>query len=258
MPSVPEKSAALYVVSHLDGREEEIVGHRWVYAGEAGRRRQATNLTDVCTTGPSLENRRWSELSAIYKIWTEGPKTDVIGFCHYRRFFAFDEAAKTGPVININRSELLGRISKDWEKILDHIDFLHSIVPKRFDLEDNIYGHYSKFHDSRDYIDVMQAAFKLSPQLRPFLLQQYTKTHMYPCNMFIMAWENFDALCQLWFGVLLPFAEATPWPRATAYQSRDVSFLAERLFDAWICQKQATGHSLIEVPMYFVNEPAAG
>ena len=258
MSSVLERSAVIYVVSHLEGREEEIVGHRWVYAGEAGRRRQTSSLTDVCTTGASLENSRWSELSAIYKIWKEGPRTDVVGFCHYRRFFAFGAETGSHPVINIKKSDLQKKFPENWDEILDRVDLENSIVPERFDLGKNVYAHYLEFHNSRDYIEVMNAAVKMDPQLRHFIVEQFSKRQMYACNMFIMAWENFDALCRFWFGVLQPFAEAKPWPRENAYQSRDVSFLAERLFDVWICHKQSTGHSLLHVPMYFVKEPAEG
>lgn len=256
MQPVPERTVAIYVVSHLEGREEEISGHRWVYAGAAGRQRQASHLTDVCASGSSLENTRWSELSAIYKIWKEGPKTDVVGFCHYRRFFCFEENPPAGPVITIERSEIATRMPGDWQKMISLIGPDRSVVTREFDLGTDIVSHYAKCHNVYDYISTMMTLVSKYPRFHKHVGEQFESRQMHACNMFIMTWENFDALCLVWFDVLQAFAKATPWPRENAYQSRDVSFLAERLFDVWIRYKRSTGHSLLRLPMYFVTEPA--
>jgi len=162
MRSAPERSAAIYVVSHLEGREEEIVGHHWVYAGAAGRKRQASHLTDVCAAGDTLEDTRWSELSAIYKIWKEGPRTDVIGFCHYRRFFCFDKKSPSEAVITIDRHRLAAEIPMDWQKILEQVGPEKSIVPIEFDLGSSILSHYKKCHHLEDYAGLLNILKKIS------------------------------------------------------------------------------------------------
>src|SRR5262249_25518684 len=80
----------LYVVNHLPGRgTDHVVGLTQIYAGPAAASAGPLELTDIMPDGRTLENRRWSGLSAIYKIWQDGPRSDIVGFCHYRRYFYF-------------------------------------------------------------------------------------------------------------------------------------------------------------------------
>ncbi len=79
------------MVCHQPDRVEELAGLTPILVGEADASRNYAGLTDLLRDGSLLLNRRWSELSAIYKIWQDSPRCDAVGFYHYRRFLNFGE-----------------------------------------------------------------------------------------------------------------------------------------------------------------------
>ena len=52
----------------------------------------------------------------------------------------------------------------------------------------------------------------------------------YANNMFITSWENFDAICQIWYWVVTIFEYAVKNDGQNRYQRRDISFLTEKIF----------------------------
>ena len=201
-----------------------------------------------------MQNRRWSELSAIYKIWQEGPKSDVVGFCHYRRYFNFSNPSYSNPTNGIDRATLieLGRDLIDNQQ-LDCINDSSCITTKEIEVGNNVFEQYAECHNVSDYLDMFKIVAINNPYLTKYMAQHFSRSTMYAWNMFILSWNNFDELCRLWFGVLGTFATLVDWPRRDHYQDRDVSFLAERLFDAWIRSKQDENITVNEIPVFFVG-----
>ena len=56
-----------------------------IFAGAAADLAASGALTDITEREARLPNERWSELSAYYKIWREGPRSEAVGFSSYRR-----------------------------------------------------------------------------------------------------------------------------------------------------------------------------
>jgi hypothetical protein len=68
-----------------------------------------------------------------------------------------------------------------------------------------------------------------------------------------MSWALFDEICTIWMDVLTRFADRHPERLVGAYQTRDLSFLSERIFDAWLRAKRASGMKFIELPILFMH-----
>lgn len=91
------------------------------------------------------------------------------------------------------------------------------------------------------------------PFLLPHALAQFRVRDLYANNLFIMNWGLFDELCGIWFNLLKDFERQLPSHRSTTYQNRDLSFLAERIFDLWLRSKQQAGTRLVHVPIFFID-----
>ncbi len=99
--------AKIYVVNHLANRlPPDIPGFTHLLVGPAAVGLGPESATDKLRNGDSLLNQRWSELSAIYKIWQEGPRSEVVGFCHYRRYLSFSQEMSSQSKYTVSESQL--------------------------------------------------------------------------------------------------------------------------------------------------------
>ena len=212
-------------------------------------------LTDILSSGRRLQNNRWSEMSGVYKVWQEGPKTDVVGFCHYRRFFDFSSLDVDRYRSVIKKSEVAA-CNKNFlhEDVLRYCLGGSVILPFPYQLEQTPFQQYAFCHNANDLCKIVSLMSKKTPELLPYTDNIFNGNNFYSYNMFIMQWELFDELCKVWFGLLLEFEEMIPAGRASDYQNRDISFLAERIFDVWIrYAADKLGVKLVHTPVYFVE-----
>lgn len=248
-------STALYAACHDLSLVGDFGRVRPLLTGRATDTALPGMLTDVFANGERLLNSRWSELSGIYKIWQEGPKTDIVGFSHYRRLFDFSGENAVERERKISREELaLRRHQLFDEAALQRCAQDAVIVPKQFQLINTPWNQYSYDHNASDLCVLVSLISARAPELLPYLGNLMSGRSIYAYNMFVMRWEMFDTLCQTWFDILLEFERLVPVNRALAYQNRDISFLSERLFDAWIrfavAQYQV---KLVELPIFYVE-----
>lgn len=246
----------LYVVNHIPERiPDQFPGLTQIYAGRAAQAAPQGAMTDLLADGHALPNERWSELSAIYKIWQEGPRSDVVGFCHYRRYFNFRNPNFAASYNVVERSRLANMGSDLFD--LDLISSTGNgaaIVGREVFLNATVFDHYSKWCHASDFIEIFKLVTLHHNDISQCMNAHFIdRTSMYAANMFILRWPDFDELCRFWFGVLQKFVDLVSWPREDKFQNRDVGFLAERMFDAWIRYKHDAGLTLIELPVLFVS-----
>ncbi len=244
----------IYVVTHVDHPIDPVPGLVPIYAGPAAANAPAGALTDVRQDGTALDNARWSELSAIHRIWQDGPRAGRVGFCHYRRYFNFGHPDHRADISEIDRRELqaVRAFTFDAAQIAAVGPSL-AIVARPQQLDRPVPDHYRESHIFADYEKLLSLCAEKFPDIAKHMAAQHDRELLYACNLFVLSWPDFDALCAFWFALLEDFAATTPWPRGQgAYQDRDVAFLSERLFDAWIRHRQANGLALLELPIFFV------
>jgi hypothetical protein len=223
--------------------------------GPAAEEAAPGSLTDILNDGNCLLNSRWSELSGIYRIWRDGPQMAVVGFSHYRRLFDFSGEAVSGYQRTISRTELEARKAHLFdESLVARCRSNVVILPRPFQLINTPWNQYSYDHNASDLCLIVSLISERAPDLLPYLGNLMTGRSLYAFNMFIMNWQLFDDLCQTWFDILFEFERRTPPHRANAYQNRDISFLSERIFDAWIrYAKDRYRLDLIELPIFYVE-----
>jgi hypothetical protein len=253
---------AIYAVYHKKFPLSHLGSIKPIFTGDLARSFANTGLTDICSKTENLPNHRWSELSAIYKIWTEGPKTSVVGFCHYRRLFDFTHAKSCNtdglPLArqtDVTTDDLAGGSHNLYNA--ETVSALHDgnkiIVAMPHDTENSIFIHYCEIHNMNDYLEIINHCAATKSPLLPSFLEQFSDHYLTANNMFILSWSLFSELCTFWFDILNAFVIKHPERQSTAYQHRDVAFLSERIFDAWIRYRTHQGNKIIALPIFYVT-----
>lgn len=252
---VPDAGAAIYAVCHDRALMPPCGNVTPLFAGPAAVKAGAHEFTDRPGSEPGLDNSRWSELSGIYRIWKDGPCSSVVGFCHYRRFFDF-----SGSSAGMDRSVINFADAADYQANFysqDHLRLCEEDIvylPRPVKLEESPFQHYATVHQANDLCLVISLISQQAPELLPHLGNLLHGNSFYAWNMFAMKWQLFDELCHTWFSILRLFEAHVAPGRANSYQNRDISFLAERLFDVWIRYAVERYRLCIEeVPIYFVT-----
>jgi SAM-dependent methyltransferase len=262
-PGAPPLSSdhAIYAVYHKNFPLSHLGLIKPIFVGDLAQSHASLGLTDICVKGAGLSNRRWSELSAIYKIWTEGPGTSVVGFCHYRRLFDFSDHGgidREGLSLSRDTNVTAGGLADGSHRLYDAElvsavgDGTKIIVAIPHDTTNTIFEHYCEIHHTNDYLELLNQCVALDSPLLPFFIEQFSDHFLYANNMFIVSWALFSELCGFWFELLNSFVAKFPERQSSAYQHRDVAFLSERIFDAWIRYRKKCGNEIIELPILFV------
>lgn len=249
-----ESGSALYACLHKKIDTAYLgAAVRPIHVGSLADETLPGALTDRLADGSGLMNARWCELSAVYRIWKEGPVTDVVGFCHYRRLFnvsgqpAHDVAVK------------LTSLPPDFSSAIDCRELMAGltngsiITPLQYRHQERIFNQFCHSHNTNDWLWVVNEITRNYPHLLDHALEQFSVESMYCWNMFITTWQNFDELCSLWFSILQKFDQEVPFGRSNSFQNRDVAFMAERIFDIWVKYKKANGAKINELPIYFIE-----
>jgi hypothetical protein len=205
----------IYVITHKKFNAPQEDGYIPLQVGRA-LGEDLGYLGDNAGDNISAKNKSFCELTGVYWIW-KNVSCDIIGICHYRRFF-------------VNSTSLL---SKEYiEEILQTYDAItvHSgLTPSA-----NIWEHYGACHYEKDMQTVRDIiAEKYPDYLDAFDLSMHCDL-LSIGNMIITKKETFDRYCAWLFDILF---EAERRIDISAYddrQKRIFGFLAERLMRVWI------------------------
>jgi hypothetical protein len=247
--------ARIYCVYHKPFPTAHLGIIKPVFAGEAADLAAAGDLTDITKGEVGLPNERWAELSAYYRIWREGPRSEVVGFCHYRRLFNFRAENVAERETNLWVEHATNHSDAFYDKELIELAKGDVVIcPRPIIKEMTNWDQYCLIHNTSDLCWVLSRICNKYPCLVPYVQIQLNANLLYPYNIFITNWALFDEICSLWFDLLRDFERATPKRNSTPYQGRVIGFLAERVFDAWIRYRASIGTRIIEVPIFFLRE----
>ncbi len=196
----------------------------------------------------SEKNREYCELTVHYYAW-KNIKADYYGFCHYRRFFCFDESVNQ-PYIAVKdiplkkREKLLGKGEK-VAKILKDYDI---IIPKAENVGVTVEEYYrsSNHHYGEDLDLFIEILNKKSPKFTEYAKEYLAQNGQYFCNMFIMKREHFNEYCETLFYVLEEFDKQKK-SHGTFQSDRTDGYLAERFTGIFITYLKDKGVKIKKV-----------
>ena len=160
----------------------------------------------------SDRNRSFCELTGLYWIW-KNVRCDIVGICHYRRYFIDDE-----DFLSKERIEAL--LEKDYDVILPTSSFTHY---------ENTRDHYAHEHFSKDLDTLREILAELSPESLPAFDLTCSCNLMSAWNMLIAGKEIFDEYCGWLFPILFEAEKRIDISSYDTFQGRLFGYLSERL-----------------------------
>ena len=189
----------------------------------------------------SEKNGSFCELTGIYWAWKNLKDIDVIGLCHYRRYFDFHKQTLSYLPSTVFKTEQLPNVDFSIpEDILEKVQHGGIVVPKRNNYDCSIYLDYCKCHisdDLRVLDDVIHET--QNNQFRyAYNRVMHTKHKLIHYNMFLMRWKDYDEYCNWLFPILFEVEKRTDITHYNAVQKRIYGYMAERLFNVWLFAKK--------------------
>jgi hypothetical protein len=166
----------------------------------------------------SAKNKSYCELTGIYWLW-KNISCDIIGICHYRRFFTIEKEPVNAEFIE----DIL--CQKSYDIILPTC----SSSPYASN-----YEHYKNKHVIKDFDTTRDVILEKHPDyVKAFDLMTHTNLASLG-NMIITRKEIFDDYCVWLFDVLFEVEKRTDISTYDDFQKRIYGYLSERLLRVYI------------------------
>ena len=210
-----KKNIQIYVVSHA---EEDIIKIKSddiyipLFVGRNGKDNLGF-LSDDQGDNISEKNPSYCELTGLYWMWKQS-KADIIGLCHYRRFFKNDKGS------------LLQK-----EDIIDYLSNNDIILPKKSALLKGTYRETFKNHYLLEILELTRDVIvEISPDYLDCFDEIMNQDEFYNNNMFVAAKDLADEYCDWIFPILKEIenrVEIENYPRV-------LGLVSEAIFNVWI------------------------
>ena len=195
----------------------------------------------------SEKNPEYCELTVQYYAW-KNEDSDYYGFCHYRRFFCFNENVKAPYVVykklsDSDRSDLLLN-DREVAKIASSFDV---VVPRAEDVGCSVYEKYinSRYCYKEDMDLFIEVINEMYPDFASYTEEYLSDNKQYFCNMFIMAKDIFYDYCERLFSLLAEFDKRKK--KHGDFQSdRTDGYLSERFLGIYLCYLRKCGVRIYE------------
>ena len=172
----------------------------------------------------SILNREFCELTALYWLW-KNSDDDVIGICHYRRYFKSKNDNVIFKDIHIFNN-------KDMEELNFDIDI---VIPKKITFgRFSVMQQYYRSHYIQDMNLIRNCIKKIHPEYIVSFDNVMSQTTLHPYNMIIAKKEIYNSYCEWLFSILFEYKDIADIADYNPYQKRVFGFLSERLFTVWV------------------------
>lgn len=205
----------IWVVTHKKYKEIDDDVYKTIHVGRS-LGESLGYLGDNTGDNISDKNRYYCELTGIYWLW-KNYECDIIGICHYRRFFLEKERLLTKEYI---------------EDILNDYDI---IIPQNELVSQNsVKEQYCNNHCSEDWSICKQVVKEKYPEyIQAFECMENSRI-INICNMFVTRKEIYDRYCEWLFDILFEIEKRIDIDSKDDYQKRVMGFLSERLLKVWL------------------------
>lgn len=174
----------------------------------------------------SLKNLGYCELTGLYWAW-KNTKSEIIGLCHYRRYFQERIAFSIdGRKKNIISKEKI-------KKILENKYDVILAKPRKYYIE-TVYSHYAHAHHEEDLKITRSILEEFYPNYLDCwdFIMNGREFSLY--NMFIMRREDADRYCEWLFSVLLLVEQKLDTLSYNKSDARVYGYLGEFLLNVWV------------------------
>lgn len=230
---LPEQSC--YVPIQVGAEGKEPITYSQVGISD----RTGDIIRDDAGENISRKNPFYCELTATYYIW-KNITADVVGLCHYRRYFANKKNLGTDqiPFANV-------LTEAEIESLMTEADV---IIPKRnkYFIE-TLYSHYAHTMDGMHLDVAREVMAQVCPEDLKYMDAIFSRTNGSMYNMCIMKKDVFDRYSQWLFALLAGVEERVDTTGLTDFQARLFGRVSEILMNVWILKIQSEGKVVTEV-----------
>lgn len=180
----------------------------------------------------SERNNLYNELTGLYWIW-KNCKEDVVGICHYRRFFING----WGKAINLFAGKNEGYIGKNY--IRNELNKYDAIVHNLSMAFPSVEKQYCKYNDQRCFSCLKEVIAEMYPDYMDAFecIMHGTKIHF--LNMIIARRELVTRYAKWLFDILFE-TEKRIADHIGRVPDREMGMLGERLMDVWLLKNNIT------------------
>ena len=223
----------------------------------AGKAISDTDLDMLCdNTGDniSIKNRHYCELTAAYWIW-KNVKEDIVGLCHYRRYFNFKNDHTKINKIKPDFSQWSGNTKETLFPLFKEYDLILPTKAGSRKHPKTIYDSYEQEHIISDLdvcLDIIKEKYPHQYQTASKVL--HDETRGYYANMLVAKKKVFDNYAKWLFDILFELEKRIQKDVETrdTYQQRVYGFLSERLITVYVALHPEL--KVKELPIIFVEE----
>lgn len=184
----------------------------------------------------SKKNASYCELTGMYWAWKNLKGCDVVGLCHYRRYFDFHHQCRRILDIQTFKTSAFNTIDLSVPvSITDNLRDGTAIVPKKKYYMANLYYDYCFGHVSDDLRTLENLIKEKYPTYWPaFHKIMWNNNALMHYNMFLMTYHDFNNYCSWLFPLLAEMEQRTNIKHYSTTQQRIFGYMAERLFNIWL------------------------
>lgn len=199
--------------------------YRLIRVGDCGGQ-PGELLSDRTGENIAEKNPNYCELTALYWIWKNDVVSDVVGLCHYRRFFT--TAKVSASPRHILTEAQIGELLQRYDVITSRKEYSYR----------GAYRAYLDCGRAKDVETTEQAIRTLCPEyLDAFRSEFLESAGGYPANMLICRKPVLDAYCAWLFPLLNEVEAHTDLIGYTPQEARIYGYLSERLWGVWLAKQ---------------------
>lgn len=208
---------------------------------------------DDTGTEISEKNQSYNELTGMYWAWKNLKDVDIIGLCHYRRYFDFHGRVSRFRECGVVPTSDFAKLDLSVpDKIINRIKDGTAVVANRRYYIIDMYHDYCFCHISDDIRTLSRVIKELTPQYWPsFNKTMWESNSMSHYNMFIMTWHDFDRYCSWLFSILAEVERRIDISHYNNWQRRIYGFMGERLLNVYV---HAQHMKLIHRPVMLIRD----
>ncbi|MCM1467023.1 MAG: DUF4422 domain-containing protein [Alistipes sp.] len=211
------KQISVYIMAHkkFDVPENEI--YKPLQVGSA-LHDKIGYIADDSGENISAKNPYYNELTGLYWMWKNDKESDVMGLCHYRRYFLDKDGALLGA-----------------EQINDILSAYDAIVSGRLVYrEGNVMESYIDKHHEQDLTLTRAAIEKLYPAYLADYDSVMNGRETYFGNLMIAKSRVVKEYAAWLFDILFEVEKHIDLSEYDDYDKRVYGFIAERLLTVWL------------------------
>lgn len=189
----------------------------------------------------------------MYWAWKNLKNVDVIGLCHYRRYFDFHKQCKWPyPITSFTTSQFKLLDFSIPQSVVDRILKGGIVVPRSVIYPIPLFYDYASCHIGSDMRIIQQIIEEKGDAkfINAFEDVMFRNNKLIHYNMFIMKWDDFNNYCNWLFPILKEAEKRIDISHYNVIQKRIWGYMAERLMNVWL---YAEKKNLLFYPVIWIN-----